>query len=603
MPRWSFYGERMKRVQCNFFKIVFCCYLKIVALKTSVGVKKKLEKIIQNVVIELFALEQVDFAVDYPKDEKFGDYATNVAMVLAKKVGKNPMEIAEIIVARLNLENGKDGAKVEPLSCSFAKIEVVAPGYINFYLSEKFLQDVVVEIQDKKEKFGTQENKAVTINNEFISANPTGPLHLGNGRGGFCGDSLSKVLRKAGFEVVNEYYVNDAGEQVVKLGHSVLRDDEAVYTGDYIDNLNNDLPVIAGTAEKLVKKLGLDFEDRKVYLNYIGFVAAQIVLEKIIKTTISDKMKISRMNYKSEKELYSPDEENSAVGRAIKILKEKNLTEDREGALWLKTTEFGDDKDRVLIKSDGQKTYFASDCGYILNKIERGFDRIIETWGADHHGYINRFRAAAKALGFEGELKFIIVQLVRLVKDGKEVRMSKRAGNVVYVDDLIEKVGHDVTRFFFLMYSPDTHMNFDLGLAEERSQKNPVFYVQYAHARICSVLRKAEEQLGDSVSLDQNDQKTLSLERLVHEKELSLIRELNKFPELITELSESYEVHKLPYYAIKLADKFHSFYNACKVIDEENLELTKARLSLITAVRIVLAETLDLIGVSAPEKM
>ena len=559
--------------------------------------KKKLEKIIQNIIIELFALEQVDFApvkyakggagqfnwvnVDYAKEEKFGDYATNVAMVLAKKVGKNPMEIAEIIVARLNLENGKDGAKVEPLSCSFAKIEVVAPGYINFYLSEKYLQDKVAEINNAKENFGRSEiGQGIKINNEFISANPTGPLHLGNARGGFQGDSISKILKKAGFEVTNEYYINDAGEQVMKLGHSVLKDDEAAYAGEYIDELN--------------KKFGAESD-----LRLIGEKSAKIIIEDIIKKTVAEKMQISIDVWKSEKSLY----DDGSVDKAIALLQEKQLVYEKDGALWLKTTEFGDDKDRVLIKSDGQKTYFASDCGYILNKMERGFSQLIEIWGADHHGYIDRFKAAAKALGFEGELKFIIVQLVRLVKDGKEVRMSKRAGNVVYVDDLIEKVGHDVTRFFFLMYSPDTHMSFDLGLAEERSQKNPVFYVQYAHARICSVLRKAEEQLGDSVSLDQNGQKTPSLERLVHEKELSLIRELNKFPELVEELAQSYEVHKLPYYAIKLADKFHSFYNACKVIDEENLELTKARLNLIRAVKIVLAETLDLIGVSAPEKM
>ncbi len=246
-----------------------------------------------------------------------------------------------------------------------------------------------------------------------------------------------------------------------------------------------------------------------------------------------------------------------------------------------------------MIKSDGQKTYFASDCGYILNKMERGFSRIIEIWGADHHGYVNRFKAAAKALGFSGELKFIIIQLVRLIKDGKEVRMSKRAGNVVYIDELIDEVGHDVARFFFLMYSPDTHMNFDLGLAKERSEKNPVYYVQYAHARICSILRKAgNPQFGNGVT-----------QWLAHEKELGLMRELNKFPELIEEISKSYEVHKLPHYAIKLADKFHSFYQEVRVIDAEKPEIMKARLILANAVKIVLGETLRLIGVSAPEKM
>ncbi|MFA7209497.1 MAG: arginine--tRNA ligase [Parcubacteria group bacterium] len=528
--------------------------------------KKELEKIIQKTVKDLFDIEEAGFAVEYPKDEKFGDYATNAALVLAKKVGKSPMEIAENLKSQIaSLKSG-----------AFGRIEVAPPGYINFYLSEKFLQDKVLEIQKRGEDFGKSAiGKGIKINNEFISANPTGPLHLGNARGGFQGDSISKILKKAGFEVTNEYYINDAGEQVMKLGHSVLKDSEAAYAGDYIDKLN--------------KKFGSESD-----LRLIGEKSTKIIIDEIIKKTIEEKMKINFDIWMSEKSLY----DDGYVDKVIARLKDKGITYEQEDALWLRTTDFGDDKDRVLVKGDGQKTYFASDCGYILNKIERGFDRFIETWGADHHGYINRFQAAAEALGFQrNNLKFIIVQLVRLVKNGKEVRMSKRAGNVVYIDELIEKVGHDVTRFFFLMYSPDTHMNFDLGLAEERSQKNPVFYVQYAHARICSILRKAEDA-GMGYGADSND---LSL--LTDEKELGLVRELNKFPELVEELAQSYEVHKLPYYAIKLADKFHSFYNGCKVIDEENPALTKARISLITAVRIVLAETLDLIGVSAPSKM
>jgi arginyl-tRNA synthetase len=278
--------------------------------------------------------------------------------------------------------------------------------------------------------------------------------------------------------------------------------------------------------------------------------------------------------------------------RAISLLKEKGLTYELDGALWLKTTSFGDDKDRVLIKKDGKNAYIAGDCGYMLNKIERGYSRLIMGLGADHHGYVSRIKAVASALGFVGDFRIIISQLVRLVKDGKEARMSKRAGNVINLDDLIDEIGHDVTRFFFLMYSPDTHMNFDLGLAKERSSKNPVYYVQYAHARTCSILEKANEEVLNA-----------NFELLIHEKELSLIKELNKFPQLVEEISLTYEVHKFPQYAMRLADKFHSFYDACRVIDEDDVELTKARLSLVNAVRIVLADTLNLIGVSAPEKM
>ncbi|MDD5464373.1 MAG: arginine--tRNA ligase [Candidatus Moranbacteria bacterium] len=548
--------------------------------------KNEIQKLIESALNEAKKandwsdFEMSEIIVDYPKSEQFGDYTTNVAMILAKKVGKNPMEIAEIINLQLTTYNLQQ----------FEKIEVAAPGYINFYLSKKYLQEIVEKINVEKEKFGNSETgKNIKINNEFISANPTGPLTVGNGRGGFYGDSLSRVLRKASFDVTNEYYVNDAGEQVIKLGHSVLKDEKAVYGGEYIEELFNDL------ADKIdIEKKSLEDE----FARSIGIDAAKIVLEKYIKPTVEKNMQITFDVWMSEKTLY----DDGFVDRAIETLKNKKLTFESEGALWLSTTQFGDDKDRVLIKSNGQKTYFASDCGYILSKMERGFVKIIEGWGADHHGYIARFRAAAEALGFSGDLKFLIVQLVKVMKDGKEIRMSKRAGNVILIDDLIDEIGHDVTRFFFLMYSPDTHMNFDLGLAKERSSKNPVFYVQYAHARIAGILEKAQESGISNFQFPISKQNEI-LSLLINEKELSLVRELNKFPELVEEIAESYEVHKLPQYAMKLADKFHSFYDACKVIDEDNKELTIARLSLINAVRIVLAETLDLIGVDAPSKM
>jgi arginyl-tRNA synthetase len=527
-------------------------------------IKKLLEKAILTQVEDGFVLPEI--IVERTKDEQFGDYTTNVAMVLGKSLKKNPIEIAESLIRSLDFARDDKGV--------FSKIEAVKPGYINFYLAPQYFQEKIKEINEKENKFGDSNiGEGVKVNNEFISANPTGPMHLGNGRGGFFGDTIAKVLRKAGYEVTNEYYVNDAGEQLLKLGHSVLKDSDAVYAGEYIDELS--------------KKFG-SLKDIKE----VGEKSAENILENIIKKTVAEKMQISFDEWISEKKDLV---DKGYVEKAIELLKDKKLTFESEGALWLKTTNFGDDKDRVLVKSDGQKTYFASDCGYILYKMERGFEKLIEIWGADHHGYIGRFKAAAKALGLESEVKFVIVQLVRLVKDGKEVRMSKRAGNVVYINELIEAVGHDVTRFFFLMYSPDTHMNFDLGLAKEQSQKNPVFYVQYAHARICSILEKAETEKYKI----QNSH----LDLLVHEKEISLIRELDKFPELVAELAESCEVHKLAHYSLKLADKFHSFYAACQVIDETNPELTSARLALANAVRIVLSETLRLIGVSAPNKM
>lgn len=514
---------------------------------------------------ELLGFDLPEIRVERPKDEQFGEYSTNVALVLSKLAKKSPMEIAELLKGRLF-----DGAQSE--NNSFQKIEVAQPGYLNFYLSQKEIISVVEKILKEEREYGNSTlGSGAKVNNEFISANPTGPLTVGNGRGGFYADSLSRVMKKAGYEVTNEYYVNDAGEQVMKLGHSVLKDSEAVYGGEYIEELHEKFAAIGE-------------------VRATGEAAAEYVLDQMIKQSVTEKMQIHFDVWTSEKKII----EDGFVEKAIALLKEKELTFEQEGALWLRTTEFGDDKDRVLVKSDGTKTYFASDAGYILQKMDRGFVVFIETWGADHHGYIARFKAVAQALGFTGDIRFLIVQLVKVVKDGVEVRMSKRAGNVVTIDELIEKVGHDVARFFFLMYAPETHMNFDLGLAEERSQKNPVYYVQYAHARLSSILRKAEEE-GVAAGGD------LSL--LIHAKERELIRELMFFPELVETVATDFSVHKLPQYAMKLSDKFHSFYDACRVIDAEAKELTAARLQLVQATKIVLAETLALMGISASERM
>jgi arginyl-tRNA synthetase len=514
--------------------------------------------------------------VERPKDERFGEYTSNIALIAAKIVGKNPRALAELIRKQLT-----NNSKQETF---FEKIEVAGPGHLNLYLTQSVLGGVVEEIAVQKDQYGTSDQGAgQSVNNEFVSANPTGPLHLGNGRGGFFGDTLSRVLRKAGYAVTNEYYVNDAGEQILKLGHSVLKNEEAVYGGEYIETL----------MERFEKQITDNRQqDGEGVVKEAGEWAARIILEEMIKKTLSDQMQIAFDVFTSEKREVI---EQGYVEKAFGILKEKGLTFEEEGALWLRTSAFGDDKDRVLVKSDGTRTYFASDCGYILSKMDRGFTRLILTLGADHHGYRARLEAAAQALGFVGRFDFIFVQLVRLMKDGQEVRMSKRAGNVVSIDELIERVGPDVARFFFLMYSPDTHMNFDLGLAEERSQKNPVYYVQYAHARLASILRKAEES---RLNPDQGNALLL-----VDPKERLLLAELISFPDLILDTAEDYAVHRLPQYAIRLADRLHSFYDACRVIDAEQPEISEARLRLVKSAKIVLSETLRLIGVSAPEKM
>jgi arginyl-tRNA synthetase len=547
--------------------------------------------------------EMPAFDVPRVKDEQFGDYSTNIAMILGKPLGKSPMEIAEAIKQKIlvschpELVEGSTLDKADSSTrrlarndntyCPFEKIEVARPGYINFFLSSRYFEGVLDEVLGKGEHFGDSEiGKGLKIDNEVISANPTGPLHLGNARGGFYGDALSRILRKAGYEVTNEYYINDAGEQVEKLGHSVLKDGEAVYAGDYID--------------QIIADCRLQIADLPV--REVGEKAADYVLEKMIKPTVTERMGIPVDLWISEKRDIV---DAWLVDRAIETLKEKGLTFESEEALWLRTTDFGDDKDRVLVKSDGSRTYFASDCGYILHKKDRGFSRLILILGADHHGYRTRLQAAAKALGFEGTYDISFVQLVRLMKDGKEVRMSKRAGNVVTIDELLEKIPVDVARFFFLMYSPDTHMNFDLGLAEERSAKNPVYYVQYAHARLASILRKAKEAWLDSRfhGNDKGKDGKPDFSLLSHPKERAILRELAFFPELVEEAAAERAPHRLPQYAMRLADKLHSFYDECKVIDPGHVELSEARLALIFATKIVLKETLGLMGVTAPERM
>jgi len=509
--------------------------------------REEIEKLIEKAVRDFYKKE-VKVKVERPQDSVFGDYATNVAMILKK----NPQEIADVI---------KDSTILE-------KIEVKA-GFINFFLSKKYLQKQIKEILKKKEKFGQIKiGKREKVNVEFISANPTGPLTLGNGRGGFCGDVLANVLTKAGFKAEREYYVNDTGEQVRKLGHSILGDSEAVYRGDYIEELRKKIK--GENAEK------------------IGEKAAEIILKETIKPTVG-KMKIKFDTWFSEKSLYQKKE----VNKVLDFLEKEGSSYKKERALWFKSTEFGDDKDRVLIKADGEPTYFLSDIAYLKNKIKRGFKTLFFFWGADHFGYINRIKAAAGVLGFDKDnVRIVIMQLVRLIRQGEEVKMSKRAGVYVTLDELIDEVGLDAARFFFLTRSPDTHLNFDLDLAKEQSEKNPVYYVQYAYARICSILKKTE--IKNPV--------TENLKLLNHPSELNLIKQLIRLPEIIEDTRRDYQVQRLPQYSVDLATVFHQFYRDCRVISGDK-KLSKARLSLVLAAKIVFKNTLDLMGVSAPGKM
>ncbi|MDP1538932.1 MAG: arginine--tRNA ligase [bacterium] len=519
---------------------------------------KKSEAHRQAKKLPKFDIPEID--LKHPEERIHGDYATNVAMVIAKQIGKNPLEMANILSLKLKAQSLK----------LFEKIEAVSPGFINFFLSEEYLQKEVEKILKEGEKFGQLKigkNKKIQV--EFISANPTGPLTIGNARGGFTGDVLSNVFKKVGFKTEKAYYINDYGMQVLTLGHSVLKDNQAKYKGDYIDQLN--------------KKI----KEKDPYK--AGEKAARIIIDRIIKKTVL-KMGIKFDEWISETRLHK----SKRVDKAISILKNKKLVYEKEGAQWFKSSQFGDQRDRVIIKQDGWKTYLAGDAGLHYYKFtEKKFAKVINIWGADHYGDIPGLQALVQALGHKGKLDIILLQFVTLLKGGKELRMSKRAGVYVTMDELLEMVGLDVARFFFLQKSGSTHLNFDVDLAKEQSAKNPVYYVQYAHARICSILRKTKIKKGN---------KFTGVNLLHHPSELELIKQLIRFPEIIEDTVKDYQVQRLPQYAVDLATSFHQFYRDCQVLTEAR-PLQEARTGLILATKIVLKNTLDLMGISAPEKM
>lgn len=561
-----------------FLNFLLYCYTKIM-------IRTEIKKIIQKAIKSRWDIDlELDLIkIDYPP-AGFGDYSTNVALGLAREARSNPMETAEEIAECLQQND------------LFGSVQVAKPGFINLFLAPDYLRKQIGEILKKEDKFGGLEIGAgQKVQVEFISANPTGPLTLGNGRGGFYGDVLANVLKRAGFKAERAYYLNNAGYQIEVLGHSILEDEQAQYRGDYIDELRS--------SDKLREQLG---PQKVLPAKKIGQTAASIIFLNWIRPTIEKRMKINFDEWIEELGI----RDSGLPEKILEILKEKNLTYEKEGALWFKSTEFGDDKDRVLITSakDGRErefTYLLPDAACHYKKfVSDKFDRVIDIWGADHHGYVARLQAAGKALGAwdENKLKIIIMQLVRLMSGGKEVKMSKRAGTYVTLDELLDEISLDVARFFFLMYSPDTHMNFDLDLAKEQGEKNPVYYVQYAHARICSIFRKSDKM---------SDIKNANFDLLEHESELKLIKQLIRFPEIVEDVARDYQVHRLPHYAIELVKTFHKFYEDCRVlapstaegIDEKAPELTQARLALVQATQITLKNTLELMGINAPEKM
>jgi len=550
-------------------------------------VQLKLKEEIRAAVIkaELATEEQLpDVILETPKDKANGDYSTNMAMQLARVAKKAPRAIADALVA--NFDQSK---------ASIEKIDIAGPGFINFYMNNNYLTDLIPTILTAGEKYGeTTVGNGQKIQVEFVSANPTGDLHLGHARGAAVGDSLCNVLAKAGYDVSREYYINDAGNQINNLALSV----EARYLQAL--GMEKDMPAdgyhgedIIGIGKRLAEEYGDKFvnADEKERFDFFRSYGLKEEMAKL-KQDLED-FRVPFDVWYSETSLYG----DGKIDVALDKLRENGYIYEEEGATWFRSTDLGDDKDRVLIKQDGSYTYLTPDIAYHKNKLDRGFEKLINIWGADHHGYIPRMKAAIEALGYGKDvLEVEIIQLVHLYKNGEKMKMSKRTGKAVTMRDLVEEVGLDATRYFFAMRSADTHMDFDLDLAVSQSNENPVYYAQYAHARICSILRQGEE---NGFKYDTNADFSL----IGAEKEIEVLKKLGEFPLAVAEAAEKRMPHRVTNYIYDLASTFHSFYNAEKVLDAENVERTKARLSLIKAVQTTLKNALKLIGVSAPEKM
>jgi len=529
-------------------------------------VRNQIKNLIKKVsaVTEAIADKKIDFTVEIPEERTHGDYATNIALIMGRKQKKDPMKIAESLVAKFKIQDSK----------FLDKVEIIEPGFINFFLKPKFLQKQIEEILKQGEDFGKiniGKNKKIQV--EFISANPTGLLHLGHGRGAFFGDVLSNVLTKAGYKIEREYYINDAKKstQIQELGRTALGKGKTYLT-----------PYLKSKTQNLKPELRRVKNEGEV-----GYKLAKEI-HKDIKSFIEKKLKIRFDKWFSEESLYKSGE----IDKIYQWLKKKNLIYKKEGAEWLKTSKYGDEKDWVIIRATNEPTYLLSDIAYHKNKFTRGYDGVINIWGADHQGHVKKMKAVAKILAYGGNLELLITQMVRLKEGGKGLKMSKRAGTTVELEWLIDEVGLDVARFLFLMKSINTQMEFDLNLAKEKSEKNPVYYIQYAHARICSILKK----------ISKYEIQNTEYKLLTHPSELELTKELIKLPEIIEDTAKDYQIQRLPNYAIELATAFHRFYANCRVLKVgKNLE--KARLSLILATKIVLENVLNLMGVSTPERM
>ena len=544
------------------------------------SIETELKQMLQTAVQSAFAIELPleKIIIETPKTKDHGDYASNVAMQLTRQLHTNPREIAKNIVDASDLSKA-----------NVSQIEIAGPGFLNFTLSKDRFSQVITDILEQKEKYGQQPANGIKVDLEYVSANPTGSLHLGHARGAAWGDSCARIMKKAGYDVTREYYVNDAGNQIHNLALSLnarYRQAHGIETEIGKDGYMGE--DVKKEGYRLAKEYPNTYlEPTKENLDFFRQKGIAFELDKIKRDLDEYRVQFDVWTYEQKLR------DSGAVEKAVDIIRDKGYTYEAEGALWFKTTAFGDDKDRVLRKKDGSLTYLVPDIACHNQKFERGYDEIVDFFGADHHGYIPRLKASMEALGHDSShLHVDIIQMVRLVSNGEEMKMSKRLGNATTIHELVQSVGVDAARYFFVARALDSHLDFDVDLATKKSNENPVYYAQYAHARMCSIQKQAQDiALADHFEL------------LTDEKEIELMKTLQEFNHVIVESAKTRQVHKMCHYIHDLASHFHSFYNACKVIDHDHLDLSSQRLALVKATQTVLANALDCIGVTAVESM
>lgn len=533
----------------------------------------------------LVAEDQIPVVVlETPRLKEHGDFATNIAMQLTKIAARPPRQIAQAIVDNL-----------DTVKAQVSQVEIAGPGFINFRMDNSYLWDVIPDIIGAGTRYGSSDfGKGQKVNIEYVSANPTGDLHIGHARNAAVGDSLSRIMAKAGYDVHREYYINDAGNQINNLALSL--------EARYLQALGQDFPMPEDGYHgvdivEMGKKIAADHGDK--YVNLPREQRLQVMRDygleqELLKLRVDlREFGVEFDTWFSETSLY----ESGKLNAALEFLQEQGKTYQKDGAVWFRASEYGDDKDRVLVKQDGSYTYLMPDIAYHRDKLKRGFETLVNVWGADHHGYIPRMRAALQAMGFKPEqLQILVMQMVSLYQDGEKVKMSKRTGKAVTLRDLMEEVGTDAARYFLTMLSADSQLDFDLDLAVSKSNDNPVFYVQYAHARLCSM-----EQNGIEVGLSIDADTDLS--SLTMEREYDLLKQLGEFPAVVAEAAERLMPHRVVTYVFELASMLHSYYNAERVVDPDAPEKSRARLALMKAVQITVANALALIGVTAPKQM